>query len=138
LRFTLVFILFVVTSHVLAESDIAYEHSGSLNTSVNATSQEGFNCATSTGKTYLLSELPVFFSMEFGRAGLLRAEHAGQYKLALVIDEASNISGYQVAAGTDENSLLVQTILNLGSLPKLSTSNSCIAGKPFIFEFTIT
>lgn len=130
--------MFMVASHVVAESDVRYEHSGSLNTAVNAISKEGFHCATSAGKAYLLSELPVFFSTEFGKAGLLRGEHAGQYKLALVIDESSTIIGYQVAANTDEYSLLVQTILNLGSLPTLNTSNSCIAGKPFIFEFTIT
>lgn len=128
----------MIASHAFAETDATYEYSGTLNTSVNATSKEGFECATSAGKEYLLSELPVFFSSEFGRAGLLKQEHAGQYKLALVIDENSNITGYQVATNTDENSPLVKTILNLGSLPTLSASNSCIAGKLFIFEFTIT
>ncbi|MDN3650827.1 hypothetical protein QWZ13_18120 [Reinekea marina] len=68
---------------------------------------------------------------------MLTHEHIGQYKLALVVDKRAVITGYQLAANTDEDSLLVQTILNLGQLPALSSSNSCIAGKPFIFEFTI-
>ena|GEM_PF-1608249 len=138
MRSTIFCIFILVATHVMAENDIAYEHSGTVGTSVTATSQEGFNCAKAAGKVYLLSELPVFFSAEFGKAGLLRKEHSGKYKLALVIDENSDIIGYQVAENTDKNSLLVKTILNLGSLPPLSSSNSCVAGKPFIFEFTIT
>ncbi|MBQ0712678.1 MAG: hypothetical protein KBT53_06940 [Porticoccus sp.] len=138
MRFTLFVILYLAACHAIAQSDIAYERSGSVSTSVNATSQEGFDCATAAGKTYLLYELPVFFSTEFGKAGLLTKEYVGQYRLALIIDESSKITGYQVGPNIDKNSHLVQTILNLGTLPALSASNSCIAGKPFIFEFTLT
>ena len=131
------FLLLLVISHSVAESDTSYERTGSVNTSVNATSRDGFDCAMSSGKSYLLTELPVYFSSEFGKAGLLRDEYVGKYRLALVIDENSNIIGYQVAPNTDENSLLVQTVINLDTLPALNSANSCIADKPFIFEFMI-
>ena len=137
MRIILLFVSLLAACQSMAGSDTDHENSGSVSTSVNATSQEGFDCASSKGEAYLLSEVPVFFSSEFAEAGLLEEEHVGQYTLALVIDENSNIIGYQAGEGTDESSLLVQTILNNGSLPALSESTSCIAGKPFIFEFTI-
>ncbi len=138
MRITLLITLFFTASLSLAESKNTYERAGSVNTSVNATNQEGFDCAKKSGKSYLLRELPVYFSSEFGKAGLLRAEYIGQYKLAIVINKNSKIVGYQIAPNTKEKSLLVQTIINMGSLPALNSSNSCIADKPFIFEFTIT
>lgn len=138
MRITLLIVLFLTTSLSVAEGQSTYEHSGSVSTSVNATSQEGFDCAKNAGKGYLLKELPVYFSTEFGKAGLLKSKHVGQYKLAIIINKTSEIVGYQVAQNTKEKSLLVQTIINMGSLPALNNSNSCIAEKPFIFEFTIT
>ena len=130
--------LFLIASLSIAETKNTYERSGSVNTSVNATNQEGFDCAKKSGKSYLLRELPTYFSTEFGKAGLLSAEHAGQYRLAIVINKNSEIVGFQIAPNTNEESLLVQTIINMKSLPALNSSNSCIADKPFIFEFTIT
>ncbi len=138
MRIALLIALFLAASFSIAESKNTYKHSGSVNTSVNATNQEGFDCAKKSGKSYLLRELPVYFSTEFGKAGLLRAEHVGKYKLAIVINKNSEIVGYKVALNTKEESLLVQTIINMGSLPALNSTNSCIADKPFIFEFTIT
>ena len=138
MRFILSCLLLLTASHSIAESSTTYERSGSVNTSVNATSQEGFDCAKTAGKSYLLSELPVYFSTEFGKAGLLTGEHVGRFRLAIAIDQNSKIIGYQVAPNTDEASLLVQTVINLNSLPALNSSNSCIADKPFIFEFIIT
>ena len=138
MRIFLLIALFLTASFSIAESKNTYERSGSVNTSVNATNQEGFDCAKTSGRSYLLRELPVYFSTEFGKAGLLRAEHVGKYKLAIIINKNSKIVGYQVAPNTKEKSLLVQTIINMGSLPALNSANSCIADKPFIFEFTIT
>ena len=120
-----------------AQSNEVGQHSGSINTSINATNQVGFDCASSNAKSYLLSKLPIFFSTEFGKAGLLNRKYAGQYSLVLVINGNSEITGYQALDGTDENSLLVQTILNLNSLPPLSDSSLCISNIPFIFEFTV-
>ena len=138
MRITLITALFFAASLSIAETKNSFERTGSVNTSVNATNQEGFDCAKKSGKSYLLRELPTYFLTEFGKAGLLRAEHVGLYRLAIVINKNSEIIGYQVAPNTKEESLLVQTIINMKSLPALNSSNLCIADKPFIFEFTIT
>ncbi|RXJ65950.1 hypothetical protein CS022_24670 [Veronia nyctiphanis] len=127
--------LLLTACYSVAENLDSYERSGSLDMSVAATSKEGFEC---NAKAYLLSKLPIFFTKEFSKAGLLRESYVGQYKLALVIDEQSNIVGYQTAPGTDEQSLLVQTVITLDKLPALDANSACVAGKPFIYEFTLS
>jgi hypothetical protein len=137
LRLLFVVLFSLASIQVLADDNRDLKRGGYIETSVDATDKEGFECGMSVGENYLLYQLPIFFSTEFGKAGLLRKEHVGQYKLALVIDFNSKITGYKLDPNTKEDSLLVKTILNLESLPALNETNSCIAGKPFIFKFTI-
>lgn len=137
MRIPLIIALLLTANVSIAEIKRTYKHSGSVETTVNATNQEGFDCAKQSGKSYLLRELPAYFSTEFGKVGLLRGEHVGQYKLAIVINERSEIVGYKISPDTKEESLLVQTIINMKSLPALNSSNTCIADNPYIFEFTI-
>lgn len=108
------FLILCLTAELsLAGSYSTYERSGAVDTSVNATNQKGFDCARSVGKSYFLTKLPICFSTEFGKAGLLKDEHVGQYKLVIVIDKNSQNTVYQVDPSTDEKSMLVQTVINL-------------------------
>ena len=113
-------------------------HSGTVNVSVNATDQVGFECASKHAKGYFLSELPKFFSNELAKAGLLRGKDNGRYLFTLVIDRNSKIQDYQVGGDTSEQSSVVQTILAVGQLPNLSKDNTCVADKVFAYEIIIS
>jgi hypothetical protein len=129
-------IVMSLSSYSFANDEPKEIYSGSVTTSVNALSKEGFGCATGKAKPFLLSTLPKFFSSEFGRAGLLMGKDNGKYKIALVLDVNSKLAGYQVGENTDEKSNVVQSVLNIQQYPELPKMAACIAGKPFIYEFT--
>lgn len=122
---------------VAASKEEEKETSGSIDTSVSATDQEGFTCASDKGRPYLLSAMPQFFASKLATFGLLRPENNGEYRIALMIDENSRLIGYDVGANTNENSRIVQAVLSIEQFPELDNNAKCVAGKVFLYELTL-
>lgn len=126
----------LLSGGVLADEPDIINYSGRVTFSINAADQLGYDCSIQHGQHYLLTEIPLFFSSEFAKHGLLFGQDAGTYRIALIIDENSIIRGHKTL-GTDENSRVVQTILKLGALPKLGEENKCVAGNAYIYTVDI-
>ncbi|MBT2771099.1 hypothetical protein J7J47_02490 [Halomonas sp. ISL-60] len=121
----------------LAYGDEVRASSGSINTSVSATDQESFICASGSARHYFLSAMPQLFASKLAELGLLRSENSGVYRIALVIDENSQLIGYDVGDNTNENSRVVQEIISIDQFPKLDDSAKCVVGKVFLYEITL-
>jgi hypothetical protein len=111
--------------------------SGSINTSVNASDEAGFACASGSAGRFLLEDMPKFFASRLATMGLLRSENSGKYRIALVLDERSRLVSYTVGSGTSEYASVVQAIIRTKHFPALPANAACVAGKAFLYELAL-
>lgn len=131
-----ILLFLLLSGSILADEAEITNYSGRVTFSVNAVDQLGYDCSIQHAQHYLLTEVPLFFSSEFAKHGLLFGQDIGTYRIALLIDENSVIRSHKTLE-MGKNSRVEKTILKLGALPRLGEQNQCIAGKVYIYTINI-